>query len=462
MRMVHLLQLIEIPEILIMNLFLSKKLKIKELPLYLSFIFFLAFTANVSAQANGKALFKQNCASCHNPIKDLTGPALQGAKAKWEAAGDNIYKWVKGPKSQYDAGVASALAIWDYDATEMPSQAVNNEEIDAILAYVDAYVKPDNGGGVIVDPSEPTDESNNSWLMWLIIGGVLSMLIVALWGVRKQLYYAVNEKETGEEVTEEESVKDEVKSWAGRNLKLVSVLGFIIVCTLAYFGAEELYKVGLIPEGYNPEQPIAFDHSIHAGTNEIDCQYCHSSASKSKHAGIPSVNVCMNCHKGINEATSGETGTNNIKEIYKASGYDVEKRQYTGKTDPIRWVKVHNMPDHVYFNHSQHVTVGKIECENCHGDVKTYKTGRASSTEIINKIKLPDNRKIIKLSKPMMTMGWCIECHATADVSTKDNKYYDEIHERLKLDKELYKSVMEDGKVKVKELGGWECSKCHY
>ena len=119
------------------------------------------------------------------------------------------------------------------------------------------------------------------------------------------------------------------------------------------------------------------------------------------------------------------------------------------------------MPDHVYFNHSQHVTVGEIECENCHGDVKTYTTGKISGTETINNLKL-EGKKLVKLSRPLLTMGWCIECHATADVSTKGNKYYDEIHDRLKKDKELYKSVMEDGKVKVKEFGGWECSKCHY
>ena len=297
--------------------------------------------------------------------------------------------------------------------------------------------------------------------MWLIIGGILLMLIVALWGVRKQLYYAVREKEDEERVVEEETFGQEVKGWLGRNLKLVSVLGFILVCTLVYYGAEELYKVGLIPEGYNPEQPVAFTHKVHAGDNEIDCQYCHSSAAESKHAGIPSVNVCMNCHKGIQKATSGERGTEEIKKIHAAAGFDAATGKYTGKTEPIKWIKVHNMPDHVYFNHSQHVTVGGIECENCHGDVKTYTTGKASSTEIINNLELKD-KKIIKLTRPLMTMGWCIECHATADVTTAGSKYYDDIHERLKKDKELYKSVMEDGKMKVKELGGWECSKCHY
>ncbi|MEN8929487.1 MAG: c-type cytochrome [Flavobacteriales bacterium] len=444
-----------------MNLYLSRKLKTKELTLGLSFLFFMLISFSTTAQLDGKALFMQNCAACHKPLKNGTGPMLQGARAKWEAAGDNIYKWIKNPAAQIAAGVPSAMAIKDYDASMMPGQAVNNEEIDAILKYVDEYTPPvaptlaptaTEGGG---------SEQNNSWLMWLIIGGILSMLIVALWGVRKQLYYAAKEKEEGVEIEEEESFGSEVKSWIGRNMKFVSVLGFVLTCIVVYYGAEQLYKVGLVPEGYNPDQPVAFSHKIHAGTNEIDCQYCHNSAAKSKSAGIPTVNVCMNCHKAIGEASSGEKGTAEIAKIHKAAGWDHENRKYTGKTEPIKWVKVHNMPDHVYFNHSQHVTVGGIECENCHGDVKTYTTGKISGTETINNLDLP-GKKLVKLSKPLLTMGWCIECHSTAEVSTKDNKYYDEIHDRLKKDKELYKSVMEDGKVKVKEFGGWECSKCHY
>ena len=459
--MLHLLQLLDVPEILNMNVFLSRKLKTKELTLYFSILFFALISFNASAQ-DGKALFKQNCASCHQPAKDGTGPALKGAKAKWEANGDDIYAWIKNPQAQYDNGVKSALAI-QYMPGGMAGINISNEEADAIFEYVDTWeppVKIDDGPKDLV---EGGTESNNTWLMWLIIGGILSMLIVAFWGVRKQLYYALKEKEDGEEVEEEdqETVGKEIKGWAGRNMKLVSVLGFILTCVVVYYGAEELYKVGVIPEGYNPEQPIEFNHSIHAGTNEIDCQYCHNSASKSKHAGIPTVNVCMNCHKGIEEGPSGEKGTKEIAKIHAAAGYDLDKRAYTGKTEPIKWVKVHNMPDHVYFNHSQHVTVGGIECENCHGDVKTYGTGKVSGTETINNLKL-EGKKIIKLTKPLMTMGWCIECHNTADVQTTDNKYYDDIHERLKSDKELYKSVMEDGKVKVKEFGGWECSKCHY
>ena len=453
--------IINTPEILNMNVFLSRKLKTKELTLAFSILSFMLISFSTSAQLDGKALFEQNCKSCHLPHKGSTGPALKGAKAKWEANGDDIYAWVKAPQEQYDKGVKSALAI-NYLVGGMPGQAVNNEEIDAIFEYIEAWEEPKKDETTPLDPEMGGGaKSNNTWLMWLIIGGILSMLIVALWGVRKQLYYAVREREEGEEIDEDnETVGKEIKGWMWRNLKLVSVLGFVLTCALVYYGAEELYKVGVIPEGYNPEQPIAFNHSIHAGDNEIDCQYCHNSASKSKSAGIPTVNVCMNCHKGIQEGPTGET--KEIAKIHAAAGYDAEKRKYTGKTNPIKWVKVHNMPDHVYFNHSQHVTVGGIECENCHGDVKTYTTGRVSGTETINNLKLDNNRKIVKLTKPLLTMGWCIECHNTADVQTADNKYYDDIHERLKSDKELYKSVMEDGKVKVKELGGWECSKCHY
>jgi cytochrome c551/c552 len=247
-----------------MNTFLSKKLKNKELPSYFALLFLVLISFSAISQPDGKALFKQNCASCHHPVKNLTGPGLQGAKAKWEAAGDDIYAWVKNPQAQYDAGVKSALAI-NYMVGGMPGQNVNNEEIDAILKYVEEWTAPVTLAGPTDVPVGPATESNNTWLMWLIIGGILSMLVVALWGVRKQLYYAVRERNQGEEIDEdEESVAKEVKGWMGRNLKLVSVLGFVLTCTLAYYGAEELYKVGLVPENYNPEQPIEFNHSIHA------------------------------------------------------------------------------------------------------------------------------------------------------------------------------------------------------
>lgn len=440
-----------------MNYFHYSLLKISKLLLVL--LFFSSFT---SYAADGKELFKQNCASCHHPLKDGTGPALQGAREKWEAAGDDIYAWIKNPQAQYDANVPSAVNL-QYNPGGMTPQSVTNEQIDAILEYVDAVKPPSSDKGPAASVAGSTEEeSGSSLLWWVIIGVVLLFVIISLWGVRRQLQYANQEKE-GEKI-KEETLGQELKGWAWRNLKLVSVLGFLLFIVVCWWVFSRLYDVGVF-ENYIPEQPIAFTHKVHAGENKIDCQYCHNSASKSKHAGIPTVNVCMNCHKAITEASSGDLGTKEIAKIHEAAGYDPATRKYTGETQPVKWVKAHNLPDHVYFSHAQHVSVGKIECENCHGPVKTYTVGRTASTEMINNMELTGddkNKKIIKLSKPLLTMGWCIECHNEADVKMEGSEYYDDIHERLKKDKELYKSVMEDGKVKVKELGGWECAKCHY
>lgn len=446
-----------------MKVYLHKTMKIRKQTLFSFLLLSLIFISSANAQVDGKAIFKQNCAACHTPLKDGTGPKLQGVKGKWDKAGDNIYKWVNAPSAQIKAGVGSATAIQDYDGmagTIMPGTALSKEEIDALFKYVEDYVKPAPKTPEVAVSNAPVNKKVNSWLIWLVIGTLLSVLIVAVWGVRKQVSYA-SRAAAGEENIKEETAKEEIKGFMWRNLKLVSVIGFILFCLGTYYSMEVLYKVGVADEGYQPEQPIAFTHKVHAGDNEIECQMCHNSASKSKHAGIPTVNVCMNCHKGITEATSGEEGTKEIAKIHAAAGYDVDKRQYTGNTSPIKWVKVHNLPDHVYFSHAQHVNIGKIECENCHGDVKTYTTGQISGTKTINNLEL-EGKKLIKLERPLLTMGWCVECHDKADVSTKGNKYYDDIHERLKKDKELYKKVMKDGKIKVRELGGWECSKCHY
>jgi hypothetical protein len=237
---------------------------------------------------------------------------------------------------------------------------------------------------------------------------------------------------------------------------LVLVIGVVVTLFLG------LYSIGVVEE-YQPSQPIAFPHSVHAGTNGIDCKYCHSSVTKSKTAGIPSVNVCMNCHKQVNGRTPAQQ--EQIAKIYEAAGWDPSGAgKYTGKTKPIVWNKVHVLPDHVYFNHSQHVVVGGIDCKQCHGDMtKQVETQRVWPVEELNKIE-----GNIPLTKRTLTMGWCIECHAEKEVSTgsidtKNDGYYNEIHKRLlNNDKTLYGKYLEDGKVTVSELGGWECAKCHY
>jgi hypothetical protein len=202
-------------------------------------------------------------------------------------------------------------------------------------------------------------------------------------------------------------------------------------------------------EHYKPEQPILFNHTLHAGKVEagnlaINCQYCHSSAEKSKHAGIPSTNICMNCHTAVEEGRSPE-GTKEIAKIYAAVGWDPATKQYTGKTEPVKWVKVHNLPDHAYFNHAQHVAVGKIECQECHGPI--------------------DEKMDVAEQWAPLTMGWCIDCHNQKEVKMAGNGYYDEVMARLNetdLGHSELKKYLEDDKISVKELGGWECAKCHY
>ena len=191
-------------------------------------------------------------------------------------------------------------------------------------------------------------------------------------------------------------------------------------------------------QGYKPEQPIAFSHTVHAGAQKIDCNYCHSSARNSKTAGIPAASVCMNCHTYIQKGAI--TGTAEIDKIYASIGFDPTSQSYTAEqTEPLKWIKVHNLPDHVYFNHSQHVTVGKVACQTCHGPVETM--------------------DVLEQFAPL-TMGWCVNCHRDTKVSMEGNGYYDEIHSRLP--EELKEQMLKDGKLTVSELGGIECSKCHY
>ncbi len=126
-------------------------------------------------------------------------------------------------------------------------------------------------------------------------------------------------------------------------------------------------------QGYSPVQPIPFSHKLHAGANHIPCLYCHSNAEKSRHATIPSMNICMNCHSVV------KTNSPYIKQVRAA--------YFSGK--PIQWIRVHELPDYVYFPHKRHVAMG-VACETCHGNVKEMDR--------------------ISQHAPL-TMGWCMECH---------------------------------------------------
>ncbi len=305
------------------------------------------------------------------------------------------------------------------------------------------------------------EEKGLPW-MWIIMGVMFSIIIMAVGGVRRQLKIATKESEEGQEGL---TYIEEFKTWAWKYRLYVGLASLVVVLSLLVGFFQTLYGVNLM-EGYQPSQPIAFPHDVHAGVNGIDCKYCHNSVTKSKSAGLPTVNVCMNCHKKING--EGKEYQGEINKIYAAAGWDPTKGpsgEYTNETSPIVWNKVHNLPDHVYFNHSQHVVVGGLDCKQCHGDMaKLKETAKVQPREALNKIQENIDSKI-EFDRATMTMGWCIQCHEQSGVSIADgkNNYYTEIHNRLKKnDYDLLNAYNEDGRVSVKELGGWECSKCHY
>ncbi|MDG1428186.1 MAG: cytochrome c3 family protein [Crocinitomicaceae bacterium] len=414
------------------------------------------------ASINGGDLFKSKCATCHHPFKDGTGPKLYDVRTAWSEGGagaEAIYQWVNNwqtaaASDPYAAGVAQKKAT---AMTKFPD--LTKPQIVAILDWVDSQEEKVAGaaGGAAggAEGVEGEEEGGFSWI-WIILGVLFVIVILAVSGVRRQLKAA-----SGEAGSDTLSYGEEFKAWAWGNLRYVLIGSVVIFITLIVVLFQGLYSIGVV-EGYQPSQPIDFPHSKHAGMSGIDCKYCHNSVTESRSAGLPTVNVCMNCHKQV--AGNDDEQMEKIAKIYAAAGWDADAQQYTGKTTPIVWNKVHVLPDHVYFNHSQHVEVGGVDCKQCHGDM-TKQQSTAMVQPVVELNKIEGN---VQLTRPTLTMGWCLECHAEKEISTGsiDNAggdYYQEIHRRLLYgDKKLYSDYLEDGKVTVMELGGWECAKCHY
>lgn len=427
-------------------------------------VLFLAGT--FSAQAQGDALFKAKCATCHQPHKNGTGPKLFEVRKKWSdggAAEGSIYQWVNNWQAAAGADpYAQSVSTWSPTAmTAFPE--LKKEEIDAIFDWVDAQPDPatlvaEGGAGAGGAAGATEEEEGSSTWVWVMLGLVFAIVVAAVSGVRRQLKSAVVDADS----KDEQSYGQELRSWAWHNKSYIGFFGLIFVVAMLVMGLQGLGEIGIL-EAYQPSQPIEFPHDIHTGVNGIDCKYCHNSVTKSRTAGIPTVNVCMNCHKQVSGRTPEQE--EKIKAVYEAAGWNPEGAgSYTGKTKPITWNKVHVLPDHVYFNHSQHVVVGGLDCKQCHGDMtKQKETARVVPVQELNKI---DGN--VTLSRPTLTMGWCIECHAEKEIHAgsldgKKDGYYDEIHKRLlNNDRSLYSKYLEDGKITVKELGGWECAKCHY
>ncbi|MBK9076803.1 MAG: c-type cytochrome [Flavobacteriales bacterium] len=426
----------------------------------LFFLFLILFAGSARAQGAdaalygaGEKIFKANCQSCHKPhVKQATGPALKDARARWEGQGD-IYAWVRNSQTVVKSGNAYAQKLFGEWNQIMTPQALTNEEIDAVLYYADNFVPPAPKGGDQPTPVGAPAPEAPMWPWLIVVALLLAVVTLSLGGVRKSLTSAVREAE-GQRPIGDRTGLQRLYHWAGDNKIFASVIGLSLVTwflvaawywalTIGVYGGDTV-------EHYKPEQPILFNHTLHAGKADknnlaINCQYCHSSAEKSKHAGIPSANVCMNCHKAVAQGRS-DAGTKEIQKIYAAVGWDPEKLAYTGKEDPIEWVKVHNLPDHAFFSHAQHVAVGKLECQECHGPI--------------------DEKMDVAEQWAPLTMGWCIQCHNEKDVKMAGNGYYDELMVRMEANEKLghreLKEYLEDEKITVKELGGWECAKCHY
>ncbi|MFN6076117.1 MAG: c-type cytochrome [Fluviicola sp.] len=435
----------------------------------LTTVFVMGATDGYAAGIDGGALFKAKCATCHQPHKDGTGPKLYQVRQAWEAGGagpEAIYQWVANwsaaaASDKYAAGVQAKKPT---AMSQFPELAGKKDEINAIFDYIDAQPDPaaapaDGGATGAAAPGAAgveAQEDGLSWI-WIVLGVVFVSMIFAVGGVRRQLNNA-SKLASGESVDDTKSFGQEFKSWAWKYKRYVGIGGLVVVMGLIVMLFLAGYSIGVV-EDYQPSQPIAFPHTVHAGKNGIDCKYCHNSVTKSKSAGLPTVNVCMNCHKQIAGNTPEQQAM--IAKIYEAAGWDGQ--QYTGKTKEIVWNKVHVLPDHVYFNHSQHVVAGGVDCKQCHGDMtQQLETAKVQPVTELNKVE-----GNIPLTKKTLTMGWCIECHAEkaiteGSIDKKGDGYYMEIHNRLLKDKKLYRSYLEDKKVTVKELGGWECAKCHY
>lgn len=406
------------------------------------------FTSNLQAQ-DGAKLFKQNCAVCHSSHTDqkLTGPGLKGVFDRVPPGGW-MHEWILNSEKKIKSGDAYANKI--YNENNKASMTVfegtlNDKDVDAIMAFIKApLVVPGGGGGGNTQEvgGQAAEVKAGIDPLYLILGAIviLAILLVALRSVRTALQNTSNRAE-GKEENADITFGQEVKNWLAGHRRLVGVLSIIIIfigmkgCWDACFNIGVYYDYRT-QKGYKPEQPIKFSHKLHAADNEIACQYCHSSVEKSRHAGIPSVNICMNCHKGI--SSGPQYKEKEIAKIYAAAGFDVKTATYDeSKQNPLKWIKVHNLPDHVYFNHSQHVVVGKIECATCHGDVKSMTVAE---------------------QKAPLTMKWCIECHRKTEVAMEGNAYYDRLHKALK---EKYAGQY-DVKFTVEKIGGLECAKCHY
>lgn len=317
-----------------------------------------------------------SCASCHNTARvdtfNWNPSAYDIAIVYKEKSLENFTSVILDPVSNKLIEVHAGYEL-------------NEQQLFQLKAFLDEYA--------LKGPPEPKPVINN---LLLFIGLIVLILLalVDLIITRKLKYKLIH-------------------------MVVILGAGLFIVKTVAH----EAIAIGR-SQNYEPSQPIKFSHQIHVTDNKTDCLYCHSISEYSPSAGIPSANVCMNCHVIVREGTnSGRWEINKLVQAYE-------------NNMPIEWIRVHNLQDHVFFSHAQHVTVGNLECQECHGEV-----------ENMTKIKQVSD----------LSMGWCLDCHRTKEVDIFNNEFYaayKELHEDLKSGKIEFATAS--------SVGGEKCMKCHY
>lgn len=411
--------------------------------LFLTTLFFsLLSLPTIAFGQDGQALFKANCASCHALDKDLTGPALRGVSDRWPSR-ELLHLWIKNWTKAVKTGDAYAVKIQNYSPAVMNvfEGALSDKEIDAIIDYIDKAP----AAQVKTTPTGPTanesEDSSDSALLYGILTLILAVVALILLQVNANLRKLADDKEG---VPAYEPVP------FYRNKTYITVVTLLLFVVAGFFLVKWGVGMGRMKD-YQPEQPIYYSHQVHAGTNQINCLYCHGGAFEGKHANIPSVNVCMNCHMTINEYKGTDklvrkdgtevNGTDEIKKLYAAAGWDPAQKKYTNPGKPIEWIKIHSLPDHVFFSHAQHTRAGKVQCQTCHGEI-------------------PKMGEVYQFAE--LSMGWCVNCHRESKVDFnydkgEGNKFYslyEKYHQEIKEKKR--------DSITVNDIGGLECQKCHY
>lgn len=403
--------------------------------LVLFFTFNLAYAQQIPTEpeaiANGESLFNANCKTCHRVHQKLVGPALANVYDRTPSI-DWLKSFIRNSAALIASGDEYANSIYnEYNKTQMTAfTGLKDDQIMNILAYIKS--ETEKGPPVAATPAAAGGEGGGSgvpaeYLNIILIGMlvILVLLVVILIFLVSALKRFLDQKELSEEdkeVVHSPFTLASISRSAGFRFILIFIIGSLGFKAVI----NGLYSIG-IQQGYEPKQPIAFSHKLHAGAYEIDCKYCHTGVLKGKSATIPSVNICMNCHRSV------KTESPLIQKIWAAADWQPETLSYGPNQKPIEWVRIHNLPDLAYFNHAQHVNVGNIECQTCHGPIQEM--------EVVKQYSL-------------LTMGWCIDCHRKTDVNSKGNAYYDKLVE--------LHSASSKQPMKVEDIGGLECAKCHY